>query len=499
MQDTEGAASRVVPQQMSMSPGGSGEPAAPRMALQRARDAAHRVGPDILVAAMGWDPTSVGQVLFVPPSVSGTPVSPVRLRSERSLLPHALKHQGPLLANDLVHLMFDEERELRRTGVCAYLAVPVGSPGWEQEVVLFASNTVRRFDAITVATLLAYLEEGESADPRSRILGVVTASAVDENHAVPGGCRDAVIGESPEFLEICRLVAVVAPRDTTVLIQGESGTGKELIAKTIHRYSNRADRPFIRVNCAALAEALIESEMFGHTKGAFTGAVHAHKGRFEVAHGGTLLLDEIGNMSLSGQAKLLRVLQEREFEPVGQSESVRVDVRVISTTNINLEHAIAEGSFRRDLYFRLAVVPFTIPPLRERRKDILPIAEHFLAESLRAARKPPMGLSAEVRQLLCEYDWPGNAREVRNAMDYAVLVVRGNEIRPENLPNSIAGSAKVGSREDGMSLRSRMRRFEREVVLEALQRAQGVRKETARLLGIDPRNVSYLLRRHGIR
>jgi transcriptional regulator with GAF, ATPase, and Fis domain len=310
---------------------------------------------------------------------------------------------------------------------------------------------------------------------------------------------ETIVGLSAETLEICRLIGIVAQQDATVLIQGESGTGKELVAKTIHRYSRRADRPFVRVNCAALTETLLESEMFGHRKGAFTGALYSHKGRFETANRGTLLLDEIGNMSLGGQAKILRVLQEREFEPVGQSSSVRVDVRIIATTNVDLEKAVSQGQFREDLYYRLAVVPIAIPPLRQRRDDILPLAEHFLGGSLLALAKPAMTLTRDIEEILLAHRWPGNARELRNAMEYAALVALGTEIRAEHLPKSVTSGAAQRDNSIHAGLRERVKSYEREIVLDALQRARGVRKDVGKILGIDPRNVGYFLGKHGIR
>ena len=463
---------------------------------EEALEAARRVGSDILTGIVCWESGQRKRALFLPPApeASADGRAPVRIASNRSLLASVEGQPSPLVVNDLTESRFEEEQELFRDGICSYVAVGVEAPGLGPAAVVFASRAVRRFDAVTIGALLGAVEEWIQGGDAS----ASSEAAPDEPEILPTA-GETVVGESEQFLEICRLIAIVARQNTTVLIQGESGTGKEVLAKTIHRYSARAERPFVRVNCAALAETLVESEMFGHRKGAFTGAIYTHKGRFEMADGGTLLLDEIGNLSLAGQAKLLRVLQEREFEPVGQSASVKVDVRIIATTNVDLERTIADGGFREDLYYRLAVVPITVPPLRERRKDILPLAEHFLSRSLVDHGRPPVRIADEAREVLLAYDWPGNARELRNAMEYSVLVARGAEVRAEHLPGHVgAGRAAAGDRHDG-TLRERMLRFERQVVLDAFQRAGGVRKDIARILGIDPRNVSYFLRKHGIR
>jgi transcriptional regulator with GAF, ATPase, and Fis domain len=461
---------------------------------QGLHDLAAGAGPDVLAAACRHDPTSSRHAQFVSSDVPDGPSRTLRVPRRGSLLERIDRQAGPVVVNDLRQPRSAEERALHDLGMRALVAIPVAIPQWTPGAIVFACRSVRRFDALTVGALLDSVEAWASRE-------VVAAAPEDGTDAVQETevGEETVVGESAEFLEICRLIAVVAKRDTTVLIQGESGTGKELLARTIHRYSPRGDRPFVRVNCAALAESLIESEMFGHRKGAFTGAIDTHKGRFQVADGGTLLLDEIGNMSLAGQAKLLRVLQEREFEPVGQSAPIKVDVRIIATTNVDLEKAIRRGGFREDLYYRLAVVPINVPPLRRRHRDILPLAEHFLRETARKRGQKAPELSGEARALLAGHDWPGNAREMRNAMEYACVVARGAAIEIADLPRSIRGDDDDGNGKPSLSLRERMTRYERELVLDAVQRAGGVRKEIARLLDIDPRNVSYFLKKHGLR
>jgi transcriptional regulator with GAF, ATPase, and Fis domain len=460
---------------------------------------AEKIGPDIAVAASRMESESVDKALFLPPSGLHTTVPPLRLGAERSV-PHALAgRQGPLVCNDLAHARYAEEKELYRRGYRSSVAVGVDVRGWGRGAALFASRKTQRFDALAVGELIGCVEEW-ILEKSGAFLAAEPGSAEE---AVDGRdtrrTTEAVIGESPEFLEICRLIAIVARQDTTVLIQGESGTGKELLAKTIHRYSARSDRPFVRVNCAAIAETLLESEMFGHRKGAFTGAIYKHKGRFEVANGGTLLLDEIGNMPMSGQAKLLRVLQEFEFEPVGETSSVKVDVRIIATTNVDLKEAIERGRFRQDLYYRLAVAPLEIPPLRDRSMDVLPLAEYFLSLAAAERSRARLSLSEEAREVLRRYDWPGNARELKNAIDYAVLVAKGNVLGLGDLPASVVPRDPGEPCAEGLTLKERMLHHEKAIILEAMKRSGGVRKNAARILGIDPRNLNYFLNKHGIR
>lgn len=302
-----------------------------------------------------------------------------------------------------------------------------------------------------------------------------------------------IVGQSQQIRKVCSLIGLVSKTDTTVLIQGESGTGKELIAQAVHFHSRRAHGPLIKVNCAALTETLLESELFGHRKGSFTGAMQDRKGRFKLADGGTIILDEIGSMSLAGQAKLLRVLQEREFEPVGDSQTVKVNVRVIAITNADLITAIHEGKFREDLYYRLNAFPIHLLPLRERKVDIPLLARHFLKECQIALKKDVEDLDLAAAQMLMDYGWPGNIRELKNAVEYAVIMEKGRMLRASSFPDKLRHDSSRRR-----SLKDRVESAERQIILEALSGANGIKSRAARLLGIDRRNFSYFLHKHGI-
>ncbi|MBI1925773.1 sigma 54-interacting transcriptional regulator [Candidatus Poribacteria bacterium] len=302
-----------------------------------------------------------------------------------------------------------------------------------------------------------------------------------------------LIGQSRQIRDVCRLIGLVAQTDTTVLVQGESGTGKELVAQAIHFHSHRARGPLITVNCAALTETLLESELFGHKKGAFTGAIQDRKGRFKLADGGTIILDEVGSMSLSGQAKLLRVLQEKEFEPVGESLTVSVDVRVIAITNADLVRAINEGRFREDLYYRLNAFPIHLPPLRERKVDIPLLARHFLKTYTISLKKQVEEIDLEAVSMLMDYSWPGNVRELENTVEYAVILEKGEVLKRSSLPDKL----RYENVQNG-SLKHRLELAEKQIILEALSKANWVKNQAANLLGIDRRNFSYFLNKHSI-
>ena len=311
-----------------------------------------------------------------------------------------------------------------------------------------------------------------------------------------------IIGHSGAMQAVLRLVRKVVATDVTVLICGESGTGKELIAQAIHYNSPRRDKPFVRLNCVAIPDSLLESELFGHERGAFTGAVARKLGKFELANGGTIFLDEIGDMSLHTQAKILRVLQEREFERVGGSETIKIDVRIVAATNKNLARAVEEGSFREDLYYRLNVFSINLPPLRERKEDIPPLVEHFVRRNVVELGKPLVGFTAEAMNILLAYDWPGNVRELENYVQRAAVMAESEFIGPECLPpHLLTFKPKVQEElelEPGRSLDEMLEGVERKLIRAALQRTGGVQSRAAKLLGITERSLWHRIKKLGI-
>ena len=308
-----------------------------------------------------------------------------------------------------------------------------------------------------------------------------------------------IIGKGRKMKELFDFLAQVAPSEATVLILGESGTGKELVANAIHHNSPRTQQPFVKVACAALPETLLESELFGHEKGAFTGAVARREGRFQTAHRGTIFLDEVGEMNPAIQTRLLRVLQERELEPLGSSRSVKVDVRVIAATNKDLGKEIKEGRFREDLFYRLNVIPIHLPPLRERKEDIPALANHFLSLYREKNKKDIKEISPKALDLLIRYDWPGNIRELENCLERAVIVARGELIAPIDLPPAMQNLP--AGKEDaeilfpaGLSLQE----AEKALILKTLEDAGGNRSRAAEILGINRRTLQMKLKEYGI-
>ncbi|WP_018526269.1 nif-specific transcriptional activator NifA [Alkalispirochaeta alkalica] len=306
-----------------------------------------------------------------------------------------------------------------------------------------------------------------------------------------------IIGNSKAMQHVFDMMAQVSRSDATVLIRGESGTGKELVAQAIHYNSARAAKPLIKVNCAALPETVIESELFGHEKGAFTGAISTRKGRFEMANGGTIFLDEIGDLSAMTQVKLLRVLQEKEFERVGGNETIRTNVRVIAATNRDLERAMEEGLFREDLYYRLNVFPIHLPPLRERRNDILLLADHFIATYREENHKPIQRISTPAIDLLSNYHWPGNVRELENCIERAVLLSADGVIHSHHLPPSLQSAESTNTQIHG-SLQDSLDNLERELLMDALKSTKGNMAKAARMLDITERIMGLRVKKHGI-
>jgi two-component system response regulator HydG len=307
-----------------------------------------------------------------------------------------------------------------------------------------------------------------------------------------------IVGESKTMKNIYETIEKVSRSDSSVLITGESGTGKELVARAIHFNSLRKDGPFIRVNCGALAEGVLESELFGHEKGAFTNAIRRKKGRFELAHRGTLFLDEIGDIPLGTQVKLLRVLQEKEFERVGGEETISVDVRLIAATHRDLSREVEEGRLREDLYYRLYILPIHLPPLKERKEDIPLLAEHFLISLSRELQKPGIVLTQGAMDVLTAYEWPGNIRELANVLERAVVLAEGNIIDVDSL--GFMAQIKAGTKiaERTLDLDTRLADLEKQLLIQALEATKGIKAKAARLLGIKEGALYYKLEKYGL-
>ena len=310
------------------------------------------------------------------------------------------------------------------------------------------------------------------------------------------GQIETIIGESPRMLDVYDLVQKVAPTDSTVLITGETGTGKELIAKAIHFNSHRTNKPFLAVDCSSLVETLFESELFGHVKGSFTGAIATKHGSFELANGGSFFFDEIGNISLNIQAKILRAIQEREIKRVGATETIKVDVRVIAATNTNLRQAVEDGTFREDLFYRISVIPIHLPPLRERKEDIIPLANHFLEKYNQRRVKALKGFNSRVKEIFLNYSWQGNVRELENVVERAVVIEDAHEITVASLPPHIKGVESQTERVD-QEIKN-LGQLEKEHIIKTLKATDGNRSKTARLLGIDRKTLYDKIKRYGI-
>jgi len=309
-----------------------------------------------------------------------------------------------------------------------------------------------------------------------------------------------LVGESPAIQEVVRTAQQAAASNATILLRGESGTGKEILARAIHRWSPRRNSPLVTVNCVALSEDLLESELFGHEKGAFTGAHQRKRGKIELANGGTLFLDEIGDIRPLLQAKLLRLLQEQEFERVGGTRPIRVDVRFVAATNTDLERAMKEGRFRQDLYYRLNVVSLTLPPLRERRGDVEPLARHFVEKYSAELKRPPKAILPEAMAILAGHRWPGNVRELENAIERAVVLSAGPAIGPWDLPIlGLEPDAAAGQGPAGSTYHEAVLNFKRELLRSALARTNGNQTRAAEALGLQRTYLSRLLKELGIR
>ena len=453
-----------------------------------------------------------------------TPAEMARGKNQmgEGILGKVMQHGLPMVIPDIGQepLFLDRTRSRGDLGAqpIAFIAVPIKVGGETLGVLsvdrLFAEETSFEED-VRVLTIVASLI-GQTVNLQQHVMRE-REGLLEQTRSLQQALRaryrlDNIVGRSKRMREIYEAVEQVSQTRTTVLIRGESGTGKELIARAIHFNSPRASGPFVKLNCAALPQSLLESELFGHEKGAFTGATAAKKGRFELADRGSLFLDEIGDIPMPVQVKLLRVLQERCFERVGGTKTIAVDVRIIAATHQDLEAAIPRGEFREDLYYRLNVVPLLLPSLRERREDIPLLIEHFLAKWNRENNRR-VRITGRALQAMLNYDWPGNVRELENCIERMVVMSRRRLVLPEDLPLSLEAAQEEpeearakpvagrrndpGGRSPAVGLSS-LRDLEQQQIIRALARADGIQARAAALLGITPRQLGYRLRRHQI-
>jgi Nif-specific regulatory protein len=388
----------------------------------------------------------------------------------------------------------------------AFICVPVINPSVPGEIlgtlssdlpmsppeVLEVHKDFMEVVAAMVANLVARLQEEMALQKHLMAQGLFLAQGKEMGALAPN-----IVGTSKSMRLVLTQVAQVGPSRATVLLRGESGTGKELLAESIHTASPRKDKPLIKLNCAALPSELVESELFGYQKGAFTGAVQTKKGLFELAHEGSLFLDEIGELSLEAQAKVLRAIQEREIQRLGSEQTISVDVRLITATHQPLEDLLTEGSFREDLYYRINVFPIFIPPLRERREDILPLAEHFLQVFSKEYAKQIKRISTPAIDMLGQYHWPGNVRELRNCMERAVLICEEEVIRSYHLPPTLQ-TAESSATDSNLSFGEYVVKFEQELLVDALKKSRGNMLQAARDLRVSYRIVNYKVKKYGL-
>jgi two-component system response regulator PilR (NtrC family) len=419
---------------------------------------------------------------------------------------------------DLVRLLADEPYDLVVTdmrmpdisGLEVLKMVRERAPGTQMLVMTAFPSADATIEAIQKGAVDYIIKEGDYLGRIRQFVRETLARNRDDDGGyavmeVRGGARvDFLIGDSPALVEIFKIVGRVAGRKTTVLITGESGTGKELVARAIHAHSSRKDGPLVSINCGALTETLLESELFGHLKGSFTGAVSDKKGLFEAADGGTLLLDEIGETSKAVQVKLLRVLQEEKVRRVGDTRDIPVDVRIIAATNQDLAALIREGTFREDLYFRLNVIPIHVPPLRERLEDLPKLVLYFLGKYAAGGGGPGVEIRPDALSALEGYHWPGNVRELENIVERVVAMNPGSAITADELPDFVRAGAPLAAAvvpsipAGGINLEQTVNEFERQLVIKALRLAGGRRSEVMRLLGLTERTLRYRLDKYGL-
>lgn len=402
-----------------------------------------------------------------------------------------------LLSNDIYENENSGSPSLVEARVCSLLCAPLVTLNKPLGVIYLDTNSpVARFDEGHLQLLTAIAGIAALAFENARRFENLEHENLRLQEEL--NFKHRMVGESRPMLQVYKLLAKVAPASTTVLILGESGTGKELAAHAIHLNSARAGKPFVAINCATLTESLLESELFGHEKGAFTGAISQKRGKLEIADGGTVFLDEVGELSPAIQAKLLRALQTREFERVGGIRPVKVDVRVIAATNRDLSAAIKAGSFREDLYYRLNVVSVFMPPLRDRPEDIPLLATYFVSEYSKRCKRRVTGISAEARRLLCAFDWPGNVRQLENAIEHAVVLGSTNMIVPEDLPETLLEN-QTPADDVPAKYHEAIREAKRRIISKTLEQTEGSFTEAAKVLGIHPNNLHRLLRNLNLR
>jgi Nif-specific regulatory protein len=414
--------------------------------------------------------------------------SAARFPLSRTLVERLVRERAAVLWNDVLLLEGAGTPEsLWEAHVSSLLAAPLLAPAGPLGVLYLDTRSGGRFDDADLDLLTALAGIASLALANTRHMEWLE----EERARLETSLDDDLLGESPRMREIWRLLARAAASDSTVLLRGESGTGKEIAARALHRKSPRASRPFIAINCATLSPTLLESELFGHERGAFTGALERKTGKFEVADSGTLFLDEVGEIPPPLQAKLLRVLQEREFERLGGTRPLRVDVRVIAATNRDLEKAIQQGTFREDLFYRLNVISCTLPPLRERREDVPLLASHFAAHFGRKLGRKVAGFTPEARACLQRYPWPGNVRELSNAVERAVVLGEEDLIHPEDLPETILEAVPTAGRVPVTPYHDTVNETKKRSILNAVEQAGGNLTKAAELLGL---NSTYLHR-----
>ncbi len=420
----------------------------------------------------------------------------------RTVTERALRENETIISNDVFQdVSFRGAKSLAAGPIHALMVVPLAVSGkvlgaiyldTPDPSVNFDEDHLQLMQAIAAvsAVALTNIERVSRLENENRRLQAEIAIQHD------------MVGNSPRMIEVYQFIGKAAPTNSTVLIRGESGTGKELAARAIHFNSLRANKPFVAINCAALTETLLESELFGHEKGAFTGAVATKKGKLEVAEGGTVFLDEIGEMAMQLQAKLLRVLQGHEFERVGGTRTIKADIRLIAATNRNLELAIKDGGFREDLYYRLNVLRLNMPPLRERREDILPLAMFFAAKYGQQCNRKIKGISAQAQTCLQNYEWPGNVREIENAIERAVVLGTTDTIQLEDLPEDVIETISSPQPASGDATRNfyeAVNEAKKQLILNAYEQAQGNYTEAAKLLEMHPNHLHRLIRNLGMK